>query len=140
MAIKLYLPIHSLPVIIFKLNRLRKEPLKILFNLLKNVVKSSLFLSLYVSIFWYFACVFKKMRHKVDQWNIILASIVCSFALLIEPQNRRVEVALFMFPRFLEQMWYSLEKRGIVRSIPNGEVLVFAISMSLMMYSYQNEP
>ena len=37
-------------------------------------------------------------------------------------------------------MWYTLEKRGYVRSVQNGEVLVFALSMSLLMYNYQNEP
>lgn len=140
MAIKLYIPIHGLPTLIFKSRRLKTEPFKILYNLFKNIVKSSLFLSLYVSVFWYFTCIFKKMRHKVDHWNVIMASFICSFACLLEPQNRRVELALFMFPRFIEQMWYTLEKRGYVKSIKNGEVLVFAASMSLLMYNYQNEP
>ena len=58
---------------------------------------------------------------------------------MFEPANRRVELALYMFPRFLEFLFLFLEKRGYVKSIKNGEVLVFALAMSVIMYAYQNE-
>ena len=85
MALKLYIPIHGLPTLIFKRRRFRTEPMKITYNLVKNIFKSSLFLSLYVSVFWYFTCVFKNLRRKVDHWNIVMASIICSFACFLEP-------------------------------------------------------
>ena len=44
-----------------------------------------------------------------------------------------------MFPRFLESAFLFLEKRGYLKSIPNGEVFVFAVALSVIMYSYQNE-
>ena len=58
---------------------------------------------------------------------------------MFEPANRRTELALYMFPRFLETSFLLLEKRGILKSVKNGEVLVFALALSLVMYCYQNE-
>ena len=139
MAYKFYIPIHVLPALIFKRQKLTKEPLKILRSAIKNIIKSSLFISVYVSSFWYFICFFKNKRFKTDKWNIIFASFICSFAVLFEPANRRTELALYMFPRFLESLFLFMEKRGYVKSIPNGEVLVFAIAMGIIMYCYQNE-
>ena len=68
-----------------------------------------------------------------------MASFICSFACLFEPANRRVELALYMFPRFLEFLYLFLEKRGYVNAVKNGEVLVFALALSVIMYAYQNE-
>ena len=136
MALKFYTPIHLLPALIFKRKRLITEPMKTIKSVIKNIIKSSLFLSVYVSIFWYCACKFKNIRRKTDRWNIIGASFICSFAILFEPASRRTELALYMFPRFLESLFLFLEKRGYVKSIANGEVLVFALAMGVIMFCY----
>ena len=106
---------------------------------MKNIIKSSLFISCYVAVFWYFCCRFRNWRHRTDKWNVILASFLCSFAVLFEPAHRRTELALYMFPRFLESLFLFLEKRGYIKSIANGEVLVFAVALGIIMYCYQNE-
>ena len=54
MAYKFYIPIHVLPALVFKRNKLTKEPLKILKSIVKNIVRSSLFISVYVASFWWF--------------------------------------------------------------------------------------
>ena len=38
----------------------------------------------------------------MDKLNVILAGFFCSLAILIETPARRLEMALFIFPRFLE--------------------------------------
>ena len=108
MAYKFYIPIHVLPALIFKRKRLTKEPIKILKACVKNIIKSSLFISCYVAVFWYFCCRFRNWRHRTDKWNVILASFLCSFAVLFEPAHRRTELALYMFPRFLESLFLFL--------------------------------
>ena len=67
------------------------------------------------------------------------AGFICSFAVFFEPPSRRTELALYMFPRFLESFSLYLINKGYVVSIPNGEILVFAIALSIIMYCYQNE-
>ena len=140
MAYKFYIPIHLLPALIFKRKKLLKEPLQIIKNVVKNVLKSSSFISAYVGLFWYFICRFKNYRMKTDKWNIIYSSTLCSLVILIEPPHRRTELALYMFPRFLESLFLFAEKYGYVKSIPNGEVLVFSLAMAIIMYCYQNAP
>ena len=139
LAYKFYIPIHVLPALIFKWNRITKEPVKILKKAIFNIIRSSFFLSVYVSAFHYFVCLTQQYRIKTDKWNIICASFICSFAVLFEPSNRRTELALYMFPRFLESLHLALHKRGYVKSYNNAEVVIFAIAMSVIMYCYQNE-
>mmetsp|Transcript_42027 Transcript_42027/g.64385 ORF Transcript_42027/g.64385 Transcript_42027/m.64385 type:complete len:146 (+) Transcript_42027:97-534(+) len=136
MALKFYLPIHLVPTLIFKRQKLLKEPIKAIKSIIKNIVKSALFISVYVSSFWWFYCKLKNYRRRTDRWNIIIASFFCSFAILFEPPSRRTELALYMFPRVLESMFFYMEKRGYVKSIANGEVLVFAVAMGIIMFCY----
>lgn len=91
---------------------------------------------MYVAIFRYLTCFFKNTRRKVDRWNVILAAFICTFAILWEPSHRRTELTLYLFPRFLEAVWIFLEKREIVKSLPYGEVFIFAIAMGIIMYCY----
>ena len=58
---------------------------------------------------------------------------------MFEPAGRRTELALYLAPRFLEAVWNFLLRRKIVVNIRNGEVILFAIAMSIICYCYQNE-
>ena len=87
----------------------------------------------------YLTCFFKNYRHKNDRWNATLASFFCTFAILWEPPHRRLELTLYLFPRFIDALWTFLEKRGLIKSLPNGEVLIFAIAMGIIMFCYQTE-
>lgn len=138
-AFKFYTYIHGFPFVIFKLKRMLKSPLYEIKSCLKNIIRSSLFLSFYVSVFWYLFCLFKNLRKKTDVLNVLMASAVCSLSVLFEPQSRRPEIAIFLVPRFLEWLMFMLEKRGYIKTIKNGEVLVFSLVLSIMMYAYQNE-
>ena len=102
MAIRLYGPLHMLPFIIFKRKALMKRPLAEIYILAKNILRSTLFLSIYVSSFWYGTCIFKNLSGHTGPSNVICAAVMCSFAILLEPAKRRVEIALFMLPRFFE--------------------------------------
>lgn len=93
-------------------------------------------MSTYIAAFRYFICFFKNKRHTIDRWNIILSAFICTFAIFWEPSHRRTELTLYLFPRFLEAVWVFLEKRGIVKSLPNGEILIYAIAMGIIMYCY----
>ena len=101
MATSMYTPIHMFPVIVFKRKKLFNQPIQVLFHLIYNIIKSCIFIALYVSLFQIFMCFFKNYRRKMDKWNVIYSSFICSFAVLLEPTSRRIEIALFFLPRFL---------------------------------------
>ena len=139
MASTFYIPMHLFPVIVYKRNKIQSEPVKILKNLIIGIVRSSLFVSVCISLFWYLICIFKNIRRRTDYWNILLASFICSFSILFEPAGRRIEIALYFLPRFLESLFLFFEKRGYIKSVKNGEIILFATAMSFIMYCYQND-
>ena len=105
-------------------------------NLLKNIIRSSLFLSVFVATFRFVLCHSKNLRGKVDRWNVILSCLTCSLAILFEPASRRSEIAMYLVPRALESLWKQQVIAGRVTSVKYGEELVFAISMAMIMYCY----
>ena len=139
MAFKFYIPIHLIPSLIFKTDKFKKNPKIYIKRSLKNTFMSSMFISAYVAGFWWLACIFRNIRVSGDKISLIMAGLICSFAVFFEEPSRRTEIALYMFPRFLESFIMFLQKKGLVKSIPNGEVLVFALALSIIMYCYQNE-
>ena len=73
--------------------------------MLKNILKSCTFISLYVTVFRYMLCITKNSRHKVDRWNVIMACAASSITMLIEEKSRVREVMFYMVPRALESLY-----------------------------------
>ena len=133
---KFYLPIHLVPTLIFQRKKLVKNPRAVLWHFLKGYIRSVLMLALFVTIFRYFLCVTKNTRHKVDKWNPTIAGMLCPVTIMLEPAGRRTELTLYLIPRFAEALWNFLLKKNLVKNIRNGEVLLFAVAMSVICYSY----
>ena len=95
---------------------------------------------MYVSTFQFMLCFTKNTRQKIDRWNVILATLVCGFALVFEHKSRRNELVMYMLPRTLESIYRLLMERGLVKAYKFGEVFIFALCMSLIMYCYQTKP
>ena len=140
MCVKFYAPLHTLPVIIFKRKQLISDPVRMISKTLIGILRSCLFIGVYVASFWYAFCKIAHIRKKTDGFTVILASFICSFSLFFEPGHRRIEIALFLVPRFFEQLWYTLLKRNMVGSVKNIEVFIFAVGLSILMYCFENEP
>ena len=139
LALKFYLPIHLVPTLIFKWKQLRTKPGSVAKHFIIAFLKSVMMLSVYCTIFRYLLCQTKNTRQKVDRINPIISGFCATFTILFEPAGRRTELALYLAPRFLEAVWNFLLRRKIVVNIRNGEVILFAIAMSIICYCYQNE-
>jgi len=63
---KYYLPIHLIPLLIFKRKKLMSEPIKTLKSTIINYLKSLCFMGAYVAILKYGLCKFKNIRGKID--------------------------------------------------------------------------
>jgi hypothetical protein len=50
-------------------------------------------------------CLTKNLRGKIDSINPIISSYVCSFASIIETNDRRKEINLFILPRAIETIY-----------------------------------
>lgn len=116
------------------------RPLKVIKSLLKNIIRSALFMGCFVGSMRFTLCHVKNYRGKMDRWNVLAASIVCSFSLLIEPTSRMSEIAMFVLPRVIESLWKLQVRAGRVKNLKYGSELVFAFSMAVLMYCYENQP
>jgi len=65
---------------------------------------------------------------------------ISSLSILIEKKSRRSELALYALPRGLDSLYTLLCERKWLASVPNGDVMLFCLSMSGIMYYYEKEP
>ena len=136
-AIKFYIPMNMIPVILFQQKKLKQEPKKTIKKCLLAGVRTSTFVSIYVASFWWFVCLFKNIRRKTDKTNIMLASFFCSFAVLVETSKRRTELALYLFPRLLELIKIIFSERtGMFKTDRGYDNLVMAIALGFILYFY----
>ncbi|CAI2379991.1 unnamed protein product [Moneuplotes crassus] len=135
-ASKFYGTIHLLPVLIFKLKKLRKEPLKVIKGYVKNVAKSCLFLATYMGLLIYGLCIFRRLLGN-RPLHVIFAGLWTFPGMFWEAEGRRTEMSHYFLSPFLEGVWMWLKKRGLVADIPNGDVLLFSVTMAIIMYCYQ---
>lgn len=59
---------------------------------------------------------------------------------MLEVPGRRLELALYCFPRALESAWNIGVKYGWWPSVPGGEAVYFSLAMGAMMSLYQHDP
>ena len=135
---KFYGAIHLLPVLIFKLKKIRKEPFKVLKGYVKNVARSCLFLSTYMSLLVYGMCFWRRLVGN-RPLHVIISGLLTFPGMFWEAEGRRTEMSHYFLSPFLEGAWMWLKKRGLVFDVPNGEVIIFAITMAIIMFCYQFE-
>ena len=69
-----------------------------------------------------------------------MACFTCSFAICLEPSSRTHELVMYMIPRMFESIYHLMRQKGMARETKYGEVIVFALCMSFIMYCYENRP
>ena len=137
---KFYGPIHMIPVFIFKLKQLKKEPWKVIKGYLKNVCQSCMFLATYMSLLKYGLCFWRNLFGENRPLSVILAGLWTFPGMFFEAEGRRTEMGLYFLSPFVEGVWKWFEKRGLISNIKNGDVYLFSFTMAIIMYCYQKEP
>jgi len=135
-----YGPAHVLPVVLFKLKKLIKDPVPLLKNLGVNIARSCTFGGVMLSISLYALCIFNKWFKGTRRLNWWLATPIASPSILIEAQSRKQELTIYLLPRALETVWNMLKVRGLVKSIKYFEVFLFCTALGTLMYFVHNKP
>mmetsp|Transcript_3964 Transcript_3964/g.4451 ORF Transcript_3964/g.4451 Transcript_3964/m.4451 type:complete len:452 (+) Transcript_3964:135-1490(+) len=130
---RIYLPVHLIPMIIFRYNSLLSDPSSTLLHTFKAFVSSCMFLTSYQSIVKGNCCFWRNLLQRDEWWQGCLSGFLTSFATSFERKSRVSELMLYCWPRALESTWKLLLKRGMVRNIPNGEVVLFAFAATNLM-------
>ena len=136
---RFYLPIHLVPYLIRHyrdvwtpqgLSHLRRR-------VGGDTLKSSLFLSLYTSVWIALVCLFRNFEQRDRPVHAWLAGFICSSAVLVEPPSRRSELNIYTLARWMSMGYRALEQRGYVTYHKNGEVPLFCFAMAVIMYEFR---
>ncbi|XP_076031756.1 transmembrane protein 135-like isoform X1 [Oratosquilla oratoria] len=109
-------------------------------KLLSDFLRSACFLTTNGFLYIGFFCVIRNILQHV---NVITASFLPAFfasltAVMIERPERRSLLAIYVTNVASECVWNSLLSRGIVRSVPRGEVYIFMAAMAVLGYSFRS--
>ncbi|KAI9596427.1 hypothetical protein BDF19DRAFT_31276 [Syncephalis fuscata] len=137
---KLYLPLNVITVLFYARKKILTNPLDLLRRITKGTVRSSLFLSSYVTMAYLLPC---WLRHILQRDSIIFKIIggtAAGFCATIDAPGRRLELGMYCLTRAIETMWNCGVKWRWWRAIPNGELIYFILGMGSLMSVYQTSP
>ena len=139
LAIKVYAPVHLVPLLLFRMKVLLASPTQQLQRVLVSILRSCAFISTFGALMRYTLC-WLAPHFGYGRFGSVLSVVLGSVSLGIETSSRRTELALYLVPRALEAGWNMCTARGWAKSLPQGEWVLFAIAMSVVMCCYQTEP
>lgn len=83
------------------------------------------------------------LRNTFGGFNILTASYIPAFmssftAILVERPSRRSLLTMYVANVGTETLWKMGVSRNLVKSIPNGQVLIFGIATSALLYFFRS--
>ncbi|KAF7306930.1 hypothetical protein MIND_00485600 [Mycena indigotica] len=149
-AVAIYLPVQFLPILLSR-PRALLDPKRILQSLF-GALRSAMFLSTFLSSFWFSVCVTRtlvvaRMLPSVshDFWDselgcILAGCMVCGSSIWIENGRRRGEMALYVLPKALRAWLPRRWIRSQSWKLQLAERLTFILSLSSLMTAASHYP
>ncbi|KAL4232754.1 hypothetical protein ACF0H5_007442 [Mactra antiquata] len=105
-----------------------------------ELLQSTCFLTVNGTLFIACFCIWRKLVGSFKYVSTIsfLPALTASFiAIIQERKSRRGLLAVYMANIATETVWRMLKERGMVRSIHNGEVLLFSVASAVYLYYFK---
>lgn len=120
---------------------LRGRPLKYwITRLPKEILQSAVFLTVNCGLYIVFFCLARKCFGGISYYGSLLASFGASLiAILMERKQRRGLLALYLTNLATETIFNMMVSRNLIKSIPNGEVALFAIGSAIYAYLFKKK-
>lgn len=134
-AAKIYLPVHLLPLVLFRYKSLINDPKDQLLHSAKGFISSCMFLSTYVFCVKSSQCFLRNARQRDSGWHALISGMLTGLATYFETKSRVSELMLYCVPRGMEATWNYMEINGMVKSIKNFEAVFFCIAMAVLTSS-----
>ena len=138
-CLRVYTPVHVLPVLLFKYKELFSNPVPLLTKTSKGIFWSSAFLTGYVWMVKSMLCFFRTNRQSDDGWQAWVAGLLSFPSLLLENHHRATELMLYCAPKGLSIAYGLAARKGYVRYIPYWDILVFMIAMMCFAVTDRND-
>lgn len=140
LALKVYIPLHVVPLILLRSKELRRQPGEMMLRCVKGIAKSCIFVAVYSGIIRYAMCKLGKLTGSAGRLILSLCVLLGSLAIVIESPRRRTELTLFLLPRGLEATWNLVRTWQGLKRIAGADKWLFAGAMGVLLLFYQNEP
>ncbi|KAI0257144.1 hypothetical protein BJV78DRAFT_1116126 [Lactifluus subvellereus] len=149
-ALALYLPVHVLPILVRRPRKLLSFPA--ILETLLGILRSSSFLSAFVSSFWAAVCLTRtlviaralpKISHDFydGPFGCVMAGcLVCGGSIWIESGRRRGEMALYVLPRAIRACLPDRWLRSGRKSAYVIERIVFTTSLATLLTAAVHHP
>ena len=104
-----------------------------------GALRSSAFLGAFIGLVWAGVCGHRNACWRDIPRGPLLASFLSGWAVLLEHQRRRPELAVYVAPRALQTVWALLTGAGVVRNVPGASLLICALASSVVMSLYEED-
>lgn len=106
----------------------------------QGILQSTAFLTTSAFSFSAYLCLLRKL---LGGFNILTVSYIPAFmssltAILVERPSRRSLLTMYVANVATETLWRMGCSRGLVKSIPNGQVLIFGLSTSALLFYFRS--
>eukprot|EP01083_Nonionella_stella_P099253 279058_1 len=135
----IYIPVHTLPVLLFRFNALRASPIPVLSRLFRSIVRSTCFMGSFPVIYWVAFSSLRNFLKKDWKYTFAIAGFISGNSIFIEKPSRRLELMMFLLPKAIESVWIIMKAHGW-KSNPAVNPIMFSFSSAIMMTLYQHCP
>lgn len=135
-----YSAIAIVPVLVFRYQKLMRNPVSMTFSTFLSIMRSISFLSTFVALYQAGVCAWRNTFERDHRILYYLAGWLCSLSVFIERKSRRSELALYTLPRAVNSLFNQMVDHKMMVSVPHGDSLLFCLATSGLMYFYHEEP
>ncbi|RIB15809.1 hypothetical protein C2G38_2039098 [Gigaspora rosea] len=141
-----YATLNVVPMFVFKINQLTKDPYTLIKKCVQNTIRSSTFLSVFVSSYQTQICIHRNLVKDIgfksnSKYLYWLSGVIAGLAILIEHKNRRNDLTLYVVPKAAESLYKIMcQKNCIFELHRTADVWFFSVAMGVIMACFQHEP
>jgi hypothetical protein len=130
---QMYIPVHVLPLLLFRLAQLRRHPRATLASLGAGIARSCLFMAVYTSVLRAGVCTLRHARGRDEWWHAVACGLGTAAAARLESPKRTHELMLYCAMHAVDVLHGLAKQAAGVRPVPGGDVLLFAASLSALL-------
>ncbi|KAI8821419.1 uncharacterized protein EV422DRAFT_528084 [Fimicolochytrium jonesii] len=141
-ALRIYIPVHLLPALIFHRHRFTHptKAAETIWRIALGAVRSATFLATFIDFVWLPICAVRNITNDDSYLGPTLGAMLSGTSIFIERKSRRREMMLYVVPKAIESVWWSLTKYGPGWKVPGAEVPLFGLGMGYLLSAYGHHP
>jgi hypothetical protein len=132
-AAKIYLPVHLIPVVLFRYKKLMSDPAQQLLDTGRNVMLSCMFLTTYVFAVKFSQCMMRNVTMQDSVPQAFMGGFLTGLACLFERPSRVSELMLYCVPKSVEVCWNWLVKHHGLTPVPFYELPLFMLGSGILV-------